>query len=96
MAQRDWQQAERPIPLIDPKRCDGCGLCVKVCPSGALAMSDVVAIVARPEACDYAGLCETICPMKAIQRPFEILTINKAKGGKENELVHQTVSSEGH
>ena len=79
MTRRNWQQAERPIPLIDPKRCDGCGLCVRVCPTGALAMNGALAIVAWPEICEYTGLCEMICPMKAIQRPFEIVAIHEVE-----------------
>ena len=62
-----------PLPLIDPALCDGCGLCVRVCPTGALAMNGAVAVVARPEAYDYTGLCEMICPRGAIQRPIEIV-----------------------
>jgi thioredoxin reductase (NADPH) len=63
----------RPVPIVDPSLCDGCGLCVRVCPTGALAMSQGAAAVAWPEACDYHGLCEMACPTQAIQRPFEII-----------------------
>ncbi len=66
-------QRDHPVPIIDSSRCDGCGRCVRVCPTGALAMSDGKAIVARPAACDYHGLCEMICSTQALQRPFEIV-----------------------
>jgi len=66
---------EWPVPLIDPTRCNGCSLCVRACPTGALAMSGGVAVVARPEVCNYTGLCEMICPTGAIQRPFEIVPL---------------------
>lgn len=36
----DRQGEERP-PVIDPRNCTGCGLCVQVCPRGALQMYDV-------------------------------------------------------
>lgn len=31
-----WQNGE--YPVVDAEKCDGCGLCVGVCPSGCLAM----------------------------------------------------------
>jgi ferredoxin len=75
MAQEQRQWTGVPIPLIDPLRCDGCGLCVQVCPTGTLGRDENSgrAIVVRPEACDYTGHCETICPTAAIARPFEVV-----------------------
>jgi MinD superfamily P-loop ATPase len=64
---------DRPVPIIDPERCNGCGLCVRVCPTGALALRNGKAVVAKPLICEYAGLCELICPNQAIQRPFIIV-----------------------
>ena len=52
-------------------------MCVRVCPTGALAVKDGEAVVARPEACNYTGLCEAICPTGAIQRPFEIIALDE-------------------
>ena len=66
MIQGNRRLAKQPVPLIDPTRCDGCGLCVRVCPTGALAVQDGEAVVATPEACNYTGLCEAICPTGAI------------------------------
>jgi ferredoxin len=63
----------RPVPLIAPSRCDGCGLCVSVCPTGALSIAYGKAVVSNPLACGYQGFCERVCPTQAIQRPFEIL-----------------------
>ncbi len=77
MIQVERQHVRQPVPLIDPVRCDGCGLCVRVCPTGALAIQDGRAIVTAPEACNYSGLCETACPTGAIQRPFEIVILGE-------------------
>ena len=68
----DW-----PIPIIDYVRCDGCGLCVKACPNGALAMDtttkgNFVAVVTQPKACQYTGHCVSICPRQAITLRYEI------------------------
>ncbi len=62
-----------PVPQIDPKKCDGCNLCVEVCPNHVLVLHNKIAMVAYVQKCDYSGLCEQICPQKAIQRVFEIL-----------------------
>ena len=61
-----------PVPQIDPIRCDGCGLCVKVCPSHALKLIEGLADVAFPTRCNYSGLCEQVCPENAIERIFII------------------------
>jgi formate hydrogenlyase subunit 6/NADH:ubiquinone oxidoreductase subunit I len=69
-----------PVPQIDPQKCDGCNLCVEVCPNHVLVLHNKIAMVAYVQKCDYSGLCEQICPQKAIQRVFEILMIkNKGK-----------------
>lgn len=74
--EEDCVSGHQPVPLIDPSRCDGCGRCVAICPSGALTMHDGRAAVSRPVACDYHGWCEKVCPTQAIRRPFEIVTVD--------------------
>ena len=63
----------RPIPLIDPQKCDGCGLCVRACPTNALDLRNGKAFIADSLACEYSGLCEAVCPTQAISRLFEIV-----------------------
>ncbi|KAA3644268.1 MAG: 4Fe-4S dicluster domain-containing protein [Chloroflexi bacterium] len=63
------------MPIINIVKCDGCGLCVRVCPTKALELRDQKALVAHPEVCDYIGLCEAVCPKHAISRPFEIVIV---------------------
>jgi len=46
-------------------RCDGCSLCTRYCPHGALAMSDGV-VVFVPHLCTGCGLCAETCPREAI------------------------------
>ena len=67
-------QEHRPIlPLIDQARCTGCGVCVQLCPTRAVAVRAHLATIVRPQACTYCELCETYCPEGAIGRPFTII-----------------------
>ena len=63
----------RPIPIIDLQKCDGCGLCVRACPTNALDLQNGKAFIANSLACEYSGLCEAVCPTQAISRLFEIV-----------------------
>ena len=62
---------------IDESRCQGCGTCSKICPTGALGRGPIggtlkgmieksVSTVVNPEACSFCGLCSFMCPWTAI------------------------------
>jgi len=61
------------MPVIDPKKCDGCGLCVAVCRCNALVMVNNVITVIETVECDWCTDCEAVCPTGAISCPFEIV-----------------------
>jgi NAD-dependent dihydropyrimidine dehydrogenase PreA subunit len=61
------------LPEINTDICTGCGDCVAVCPTGALALVGGKAVMARPELCIYDGECEPICRVAAIQLPYAIV-----------------------
>ncbi|MCC6802063.1 MAG: 4Fe-4S binding protein [Anaerolineae bacterium] len=73
-----------PVPLIDTNRCSGCGLCIRVCPTSALAMKHGIAVVTNPQACTYAGYCERICPVHAISRPFQIMFFHEEENSMQS------------
>jgi 4Fe-4S ferredoxin len=62
---------------IDESRCQGCGTCNKVCPTGALGRGPIggtlkhvieksVSTVLDPKTCSYCGTCQFMCPWTAI------------------------------
>ena len=57
---------ERQIIRIDEEKCDGCGLCAKGCPEGALQMIDGKARLISEITCDGLGACIGECPQGAI------------------------------
>ncbi|MBI2831544.1 MAG: 4Fe-4S binding protein [Chloroflexi bacterium] len=65
------------MPVIDQKKCDGCGLCVNVCHCSALRMYGGVAVVAETKECTWCTYCEAVCATGALTCPFEIVTEGK-------------------
>jgi len=51
--------------IIDPKKCSGCGLCIKVCPSGTITMENKIAKVTGEKSL-ACGHCAAICPEGAV------------------------------
>ncbi len=46
---------------LDPTRCNGCGLCVAVCPRGVFAIADGRATLVDRGACIECGACALNC-----------------------------------
>ena len=68
-----WRMAATLLPEIDTDTCTGCGDCVVVCPTGALALAEGKAVMAHPALCIYDGECEPVCKVAAIQLPYAIM-----------------------
>jgi NAD-dependent dihydropyrimidine dehydrogenase PreA subunit len=52
--------------IYDPVKCNGCGMCVDVCPHAVFTMNGRKAILARPSACMECGACQLNCVTGAI------------------------------
>ena len=61
------------MPVIDPKKCDGCGLCVGVCHLNALVIVNNIITIIETVECDWCTDCELVCLTGAISCPFEII-----------------------
>ncbi len=51
---------------LDPEKCNGCGMCVKVCPHAVLEMIDKKAVVTGRDYCMECGACSKNCSEGAI------------------------------
>ncbi|NOX56658.1 MAG: 4Fe-4S dicluster domain-containing protein [Planctomycetes bacterium] len=51
---------------IDVRRCDGCRMCVIVCPHAVFCMQDKKARILDADACMECGACAKNCPSGAI------------------------------
>jgi electron transfer flavoprotein alpha subunit len=65
-----------PLLIIDAERCIGCGVCVDVCPFGALALVNGLAEV--NDQCTACGACLAECPVDALSLPERAATPDQA------------------
>jgi pyruvate ferredoxin oxidoreductase gamma subunit len=57
-------------PLLDPARCNGCGVCVTFCPEGCVSIVERCAILDYVY-CKGCGICAEECARAAIQMAAE-------------------------
>ncbi|ACD96420.1 4Fe-4S dicluster domain-containing protein [Trichlorobacter lovleyi] len=71
----DTTRQPKAAPLIDTRRCSGCGRCVAVCPERIITLETTHhrkhAVITEPHRCTTCGRCITVCPLEAISSsPF--------------------------
>ena len=52
--------------VYQPELCNGCGMCVAVCPHAVFALEGRKAVLVNPQACMECGACRMNCVMEAI------------------------------
>jgi NAD-dependent dihydropyrimidine dehydrogenase PreA subunit len=51
---------------LDRDKCNGCTICLIVCPHGVFIMKDKKALIKNKDSCMECGACEKNCPEGAI------------------------------
>ena len=52
---------------VDKALCNGCGVCVDLCPLDNLRLDDEGYVVDKYNECWYCNVCEAECPQQAIR-----------------------------
>jgi len=74
-------EAEGTVCHIDENKCVGCGLCITICPYGAISKDEKDLAKVNEVLCKGCGTCAASCPMRAmIMRQFT-----------DNQLIAQGV-----
>ena len=68
-----WRKGSLPLinstyhlSVIDPEACSGCGTCVELCPTDAIALNEEGVAQREESACLGCGVCSRFCPEEAI------------------------------
>jgi hydrogenase-4 component H len=54
------------VPTIDGFKCDGCGICVKMCPPQIMGLVKNIATIVT-DLCEECGICNDVCPIGAVR-----------------------------
>ncbi|MEM2103755.1 MAG: hydrogenase iron-sulfur subunit [Candidatus Bathyarchaeia archaeon] len=75
------------VPRINMEKCNLCGECIAICPTGALMKAESTVKVV-PVACINCGACVTVCPREAVDLAnfTEEQFIEQIKGVCEGEI----------
>lgn len=65
--QGKMQQHATTGPVVRSEKCDGCGACRSVCPTGALVLEGDHAPALVPELCTGCAQCISVCPRDALR-----------------------------
>jgi len=60
----ELETGSRSIAVVDSEKCTGCGICLDVCPAGAIEVTEKAVI--NDEICTGCAACIAECPNKAI------------------------------
>ncbi len=58
------------LPVVDQKRCNGCGTCELFCPDSAIEINNKLCLI-NTFYCKGCGICARECPRSAITMQVE-------------------------
>ena len=58
------ESSRKAVAVVDSEKCTGCGICVDVCPLGAIEVNQQAVI--NTDICSGCGVCVSQCPNEAI------------------------------
>jgi len=58
------------MPWVDKNKCNGCGICARECPVGAISIKEGKAEIDM-EKCIRCGKCHEVCPQDAVRHDSE-------------------------
>jgi MinD superfamily P-loop ATPase len=76
-----------PIPVVDLKKCDGCGRCKEVCAYNAIAVTNKKVLIFS-ELCHGCGSCTYFCPNDALREEKEEIGIVEIGEKDGVEFIH--------
>ena len=71
------------VPIVNVFKCDGCGVCVKMCPPQIIGFVKKKAAILI-QLCEECGICVDVCPIDAMD--FELPT----QGGDATHDAYRT------
>lgn len=93
----DNPESQRPSPqlMVFEDKCIGCGRCLEVCPSGAIAATDTEKVIVDPSRCSASGECVTVCPSEALVMSGRVMTSDQVVDEIRRDEVFYRRSSGG-
>ena len=74
--------------LVEQDRCVGCLACVRVCPTGAIAVPEEAStVMIMEDSCIRCGLCLPACPHDAIDASGALETALRLAGQPDTVLI---------